>query len=145
MAMWGPRVAIEDDVTALLGWATVQAAKAIGKHLAGSFDGLPTAARAARRAKLITNRTARQCERLEIASHYARHDSASPAKITEFLEQVIKELGGQHDADERARQQLGPRQQHSALGGVQDFTDDAKEQPAKQPLMEFKRSQQEPA
>ena len=78
------------SVVGLLAEAQLRALQKFEEKLGGSYMGLSVAARAARRAGLLSSCSSRRLERLDIAMHVARHTTV--ARLEAMLSDLAAEL-----------------------------------------------------
>ena len=98
----------EDSLEGLTAYLHGKCLRLVASRLNGDFDGLTAAAREARRKKIISNKLAKQLERLDITFAMQRH-FARP-KAERFFEVLYATLTGQpvHDEKPEVTEQAPP-------------------------------------
>ena len=81
---------MQSDATSILAYGQHQLACLLSTALDASFEGISIAARAARQRGLLPPDMARNCERLDVAAHWARHSTV--AKMDLFIKEVAAAL-----------------------------------------------------
>ena len=93
------------DLVGMMAAAQFRMLAGLTTLLGQPYDGLSVAARAARRQKLISNRSMKACVRVDITAHALRH--AQELRLQKLVEEVEKELVGARAAKAAKQQGVG--------------------------------------
>ena len=93
------------DLVGMMAAAQFRMLAGLTRLLGQPYDGLSVAARAARRQKLISNRSLKACVRVDITAHALRH--AQELRVQRLVEEVEKELVGARAAKAAKQQGVG--------------------------------------